>query len=602
MKMRSEIEKDAMWDLEPLYPSDAAWQKDYDALALLAEGGWSEIEAFRDPFVPDVIKIKQLIETHFAISRRFDKLLVYVHLKLDQEITNVSAKNAFATALSLAQGYQETVSWIEPKILGMEEKFLEKLLKTDVLKEYRFFIQRLVNQKAHVLSEEGEKLMSYASRAQRSCEEAFKAFNNADVVFCSVEDSEGKKHPLTHGLYQVYLKSFDRTLRENTFRAMQNAFHAYENTLAELLGGELQAHLFQKKGRSYPSCLEASLFDHQIPKTVYTNLLSAAQEKAKALHRYIALRKKTLEVEEYQPWDMSVSLVPAVDWTFTFQEAAEIVIASVAPLGKEYQAILRKGLLEDRWVDVYENKGKRSGAYSSGCYDSMPYILLNFQGTLQDLLTLSHEAGHSMHSYLSNKNQKWHEARYPIFLAEIASTVHEQLTCDYLLQKEKQLERRLYLLQTQIDSIRNTFFRQTIFADFEYQIHKLVEEQEPLTPTRFKAIYAQLHQKYYGPTLVIDEALKSEYLRIPHFYYNFYVYQYATGIAAAITFAKRVNSGNTEAYLDLLKSGGSDYPIPLLRKAGLDLERPEVVLHCIETFEDLTKKFEKELSKIRSSR
>lgn len=227
---------------------------------------------------------------------------------------------------------------------------------------------------------------------------------------------------------------------------------------------------------------------------------------------------------------------------------------------------------------------------------------MNFQGTLQDLLTLAHEAGHSMHTYLSNKNQKWHEARYPIFLAEIASTVHEQLTCDYLLQKEEGVEKRLYLLQTQIDGIRNTFFRQTLFAAFEYKIHQLVEEEQPLTPSLFKEVYTDLHAKYYGPTLIIDEPLKSEYLRIPHFYYNFYVYQYATGIAAAITFAQRLKEGNKEAYLALLKSGGSDYPIALLRKAGLDLESKQVVAHCIATFEELTKKFEKELSKIRSSR
>jgi oligoendopeptidase F len=602
MQSRSEVAKKDTWNLEPLYASVEEWKKDFTELSLLAEKDWQEIANLKKEFTPDVAYIKKLIEAHFSISRKIDKLFTYVRLWLDQDITNTEAKNAYMLALAVAQGYQEAVSWIEPKILATSESFLKKCLDSDLLKEYRVFIHRLIDQKAYVLSEESEKLMSYASRLDRAPNEAFKALNNADLVFGSVQDSEGKKHPLTHGLYQVYMKSFDRTLRENTYRTLHNAFRGFENTIGELLSGELQTHLFQKKARSYPSCLEASLIGNQIPKSVYMNLLSTVEKNTSALHAYTSLRKEALDLDELHYWDMGVPLIQDVEWKFTFEEACEIVIASVAPLGKEYQEILRKGLLEDRWVDVYENKGKRSGAYSGGSYDSMPYILLNFHGTLQDLMTLSHEAGHSMHTYLSNKNQKWHEARYPIFLAEIASTVHEQLTADYLLQKTEDVDKRLYLLQTQVDGIRNTFFRQTLFAAFEYKIHELVEEEEPLTPLVLKTLYGELNEKYYGPSLIIDEELKSEYLRIPHFYYNFYVYQYATGIAAAIFSAEKLYQGDREAYLQLLKSGASDYPMALLKRAGIDLESTAIIENCIETFSQLVRKFEKELSKIRTSR
>jgi oligoendopeptidase F len=352
----------------------------------------------------------------------------------------------------------------------------------------------------------------------------------------------------------------------------------------------VQNHLFKTKARKYNTCLEASLYPKNINSDVYHALITAVNESLPALHKYVSLREKIMACGPLHLYDMYVPLIAEVDIKLTYDEAAEAVVESVAPLGSEYQNLLRQGLIKDRWVDRYENKNKRSGAYSSGSYDSMPYILMNYKGVLRDVFTLAHEAGHSMHSLLSHKNQPYQYGHYPIFLAEVASTFNEELLMQYMLERSSNVKEKIYLINEKIEDIRGTLFRQTMFAEFELLIHSLAESQTPLTPSRLNEEYRKLNEKYFGTSVIIDEEAVVEWARIPHFYYNFYVYQYATGISAALALAKRVQSGGPQEqsdYLNFLKSGCSRYPIETLKLAGVDMSRPEPVKEAIKKFESL---------------
>lgn len=594
--LREEKSPEEKWNLENFFTTPQAWEENLEALQQKAKAGWDALVMYQGKIkAGDPQALKELLDIYFAYCRDLEKVYVYAHLRHDEDIGNDTNRAGYERSIALLQMFEHAASWIEPEILSMDEERLQNLMKAQELSGYRFYLQTLFDQKPYVLDEKGEYLMALASPIRRAPSSAFSALNNVDMKFPDVLDAEGKAHPLTHGTYSVYLKSHDRILRENAFKGMHRTFRKMENTLTGLLSGQVQSHIFTKKARGYDSCLESALKRYQIPTQVYYNLIEATRRELDALHEYVALRKKLLGYGELHYYDLSVPLVKQVDMKFSYQESCQITIDSVALLGEEYQEILRKGITEDQWVDVSENEGKRSGAYSSGCYDSMPYILLNYQGMLNDLMTLSHEAGHSMNTLLSNRKQAYHEASYPIFVAEVASTFHEQLTLEYLLERAKSREERLYLLNHAIESIRGTFFRQTMFAEFELKIHQLAEDDHPLTKDLLKELYAELNRDYFGPELVIDDELSSEFSRIPHFYYNFYVYQYATGIAAATTLVDLVKKEGNEAYLNFLSSGGSDYPIPTLKKAGVDMENAAVIHHQIARFRELVKKFEKEI-------
>lgn len=584
------------WDLDCFYETHDAWEKNINAMLTEAKEGWKRLQAYRGK-AGSPKELKDLLNTYFEYSRSLDKVYTFAHLRHDEDVGNDFFKNSYERAVSVAHQFSQAASWIEPEILALDDKLFQKHLKSDELAPYQFFLQKLYDQKKHILSSDKEELLSLAARTQMTPRTTFSAFSNADLKFPKIKDSKGKKHNLTHGTYQVHMKSHDRTLRENTFKTLQGAFKDFENTICHLISGNIQNHVFNHKVRNYESCLEAALSPNNIPTNVYMSLMETTRNHLDALHAYIKLRKKILGVPSLHIWDMSVPLVAEYDMKFTYDEACDIVVESVAILGEEYQSVLRRGLREDRWVDVYEGKGKRSGAYSSGCYDSMPYILMNFQGTLNDVLTLSHEAGHSMNSFLSNKKRAYHEAGYPIFVAEVASTFNEQLTYEYLLKRAKTKAEKLYILNQQIDGIRSTFFRQVMFADFEWKLHNFGEQDVPLTPSLLKEEYRKLNAEFFGKELVIDDELTVEFMRVPHFYYNFYVYQYATGIAAAAYLCEKVKQEGPKKYLEFLSAGGSDYPIALLQKAGVDMACQEPVESLIAVFSDLVKKFEKEVAK-----
>lgn len=590
LKERNEIPLSDRWNVEALYPNFDLWEKDLKKASQEQSPRWPELKNYQGKIGESPEHLKKALELFLGIERKLAKLYTYAHLRHDEDITDDGNKIAYNRIITLLNDFQQESAWLEPELLALPDERLAFLMNSPVLSDYRFHIEKIVRVKPHILSKEKEELLALSGKPLQAVHKAFSAMNDADFKFGTIMDGAGQECPLTHGLYSLYIRSHDRELRKNAYLKLHGMYRDYENTLCELLHGEVQGHLFQAKARNYSSCLDAALFPKNIDTSVYHALIKAVNDGSKTLHKYIRLRKRLPGIEQLHLYDLNVPLTKEIEFKFSYQEAEEIVIESVAPLGSDYQNQLREGLKNGRWVDRYENKNKRSGGYSSGCYDSMPYILMNYRGTLRDVFTLAHEAGHSMHSLLSHKHQPYHTSHYPIFLAEVASTFNEDLLMRLLLQRAGSIDEKVYLLTQKIDDIRNTVFRQTMFAEFELFIHEMAEKQIPLTPHLLCQHYRGLNEKYFGGEVVIDEEAEVEWARIPHFYYNFYVYQYATGICAALSLAEGVVNGGEserEAYLSLLKGGGSRYPIEMLQRAGVDMRSPLTVQRALTKFETL---------------
>lgn len=593
-KDRSLLKKEEKWNVEALYQDSSSWSKDFISLKEVeGKAFWEKIGAYRGKLNDPKIA-SSFFDLYFGLDRKLSKLYTYAHLKMDEDLGDDHSKHDFGLITSLIHDFQEKCSWIEPELLSLQEKEFDSLKESSLMAPYRFFLEKMGRMRPHTLSAEMEAMMALSSKAMDSSYKAFGALNNADLKFDKAVDSLGNEYPLSNGSYALYLRSSDRTLRKTTFFNLLKGFESHVNTLCELLNGQAESHLYHAKARKFSSCLEAALFSHKIDTKVYENLIESVSKATPIMHRYISLRKKWQGLDELHPYDLMAPIVENVETKMDYLSACQEVISSVALLGKEYQDEVKKGLTEERWVDVYETPRKRSGAYSSGCYDSMPYILLNYQGTLQDVLTLAHEMGHSMHSFLSRKNQSYLYSSYPIFVAEVASTFNEQLLLKQLKEKAKSKEERAYLINYEIEGIRGTIFRQTLFAEFELQLHRFLEEGTPVTPLLLKNLYMKLNQKYYGPDLVLDEEYAVEWARIPHFYYNFYVYQYATGLSAAMALFELAQKSDASVakYLHFLSSGGSNYPVELLAKAGVDMYSEEVVGAAMRKFEALINELE----------
>ncbi len=590
IKLRQDVSPKDCWNVEALYPSLAEWQKAYDKVARDDKHHhprWPEIGAFRGRLHENAETLKGAIELILGLDRVLYKLFTYAHLRHDEDITDDQHKVAYSRIMSVMHEFGQEVSWFDPELLALPETTIREYLASPVLKDYRYYLEKIFRMKPHTLSAESEEVMALAGKALQTPQKAFSAISDADFKFGKVKDSQGKEHEITHGQYGMYIRDQDRTLRQNAFKQYHDKYFAYENTLCELLSGQVNKNIFNAQVRHYKSSLDAALFPHNIETSVYHSLVDAVNDKIDSIHQYMDLRKDILKLDELHLYDLYVPLTPHVDIKMSYEEAEELIVESVAPLGDDYQRTLRKGLLEQRWVDRYENKNKRSGAYSSGCYDSMPYILMNYKGILRDVFTLAHEAGHSMHSLLSRKTQPYQYADYPIFVAEVASTFNEELLMRQLLKKYTGKAEQIFLINQRIDDIRATLFRQTMFAEFELAIHEMVERGNPLTPQTLKEQFRALNEKYYGDRVVVDSEIDIEWARIPHFYYNFYVYQYATGISAALALVNGVlNGGQKErdAYLTFLSSGGNRYPIDLLRSAGVDMRSSKPVHAAIDAF------------------
>lgn len=589
IKRRSEIQSKDRWNTEALFDLPKDWEKSFEKL------DWSAFSSFCGRLHEGADVLKEALEILLETSREIEKLHTYAHMRHDEEITNDAFKTAYQKILARIAEFSQETAWFNPELLSLSKEQIESYLQDKRLAPYRFYLEKIVRMQPHTLSADKEELLALSGQSLQAVSNAFSSLNNADLKFGRIQNAKKEELELTHGLYQLYLRSQDRTLRENAFKRIHETFLGVENTLCDLISGQVHNHIFSAKSRKFPSSLEAALFPKNIPVQVYESLIATVRQHLPSLHRYIAMRKKRLRLDRLHLYDMYVPLISEIEIQMSYEEAEDLVVRSVAPLGEEYQQALARGLKDQRWVDRYENQHKRSGAYSTGCFDSYPYILMNFRGTLRDTFTLAHEAGHSMHSYLSHKNQPYQDSHYPIFVAEVASTFNEELLMNLLLKERVNKEERFFLLNEKVEDIRATFFRQTMFAEFELQIHKWVEEKTPLTPKLLKEYYHQLNADYFGKDAFIDEEISIEWGRIPHFYYNFYVYQYATGISAALALSEQVLAGDENSrknYLSFLRSGGSLFPIDLLKLAGIDMTTPSPVEATIRKFDTLVSELE----------
>lgn len=588
VKTRTEVAQQDKWNVEALYSSHDEWKKDFNSFCI-NDPKWKKLESFRGK-LSDPKQLKEALDVLMECARHISKLYTYAHLRHDEDIASNEYKVSYNQIMTAVHHFQQAVAWFEPEIIDLSDEQQKQLLENPLLAEYRFHIEKIIRIKAHTLAPEQEELLAGSARALQTAHKTFSALNDADLSFGTVTDQKGNKHTLTHATMGLLLRNPDRKLREDAFVTMHEKFGEFGNTLAELLHGQVQNHLFQARARGYKSCLEAALFPKNIDTSVYHALIDTVNKNLKPLHKYIALREQVLGLKPLHLYDMYAPLTPDFDIKMSYDEAEQVVIDSAAPLGTEYQNILHQGLKTGRWVDRYENKGKRSGAYSSGCYDSMPYILMNYKEIIRDVFTLAHEAGHSMHSFYSHKAQPYQYADYPIFLAEVASTFNEELLTRHLLKTCDSIEEKIFLLNQKIEDIRATFFRQTMFAEFELMIHDAAEKGQPLTPEFLNSEYRKLNAKYFGPSVVLDKASDYEWSRIPHFYYNFYVFQYATGISAALALADKVCKGGDKernAYLGFLKGGCSRFPQDLLKGAGVDMTSAAPVESIIKTFDSM---------------
>lgn len=588
-RQRSDVPLEEQWNVTALYPDIDSWERDLkEILGHERAPHWPELKTYQGRLADPAVAA-MLFDFYFNLDRKLSKLQVYAHLRMDEDLGNDVFKHNFGLISSLIHDYQLEISWIEPELLSLSESDFQRIYTHPSLSQYRFYLEKLKRMRPHTLSSEVEGIVALSGKALDTSYRAFGALNNADLTFKDAVDGAGNRQPLTSAAYLSYLRNPDRNLRKTAFQNLHQSYEAHANTIAELLQGQVQSHVYLARARKFKSALESALYRNEIDPVVYTNLIASVRKHVPLMHEYIALRKEILHLDEIHPYDLYVPLVEEMQMKIPYNEACELVIESVAPLGASYQEALKKGLLEDRWVDVYENARKRSGAYSSGCYDSMPYILMNYNGTLNDVLTLAHEAGHSMHSLLSRENQPYIYSQYPIFVAEVASTFNEQLLLKHLKAKAKTKKELAYLINYEIEGIRGTIFRQTLFAEFEKQIHEWAEEGVPLTPALLKKHYLKLNRDYYGPDLVLDPELEIEWARIPHFYYNFYVYQYATGLSAAYAlFLEAIRSDEARGrYLEFLSSGGSRFPIDLLKRAGVDMKEKTAVDQALNHFKEL---------------
>lgn len=598
---RNEVALEDQWDLSSLFLTEGDW---HEALARLMEedqpSTWPKLLALQGTLHKGPAQVKKALETILATCRKLENLYVYSHLRRDENSADDLWMGHHKRLSNMFQDYAVAVSWFDPELLALSDSELKKILDDHELAGYQIYLKKIIRMKPHTLSKELENLIAQSDKALKTAKRAFSAFNDSDLTFPPVCDSEGKEHELTQGSYSLYMHHPDRVLRRNAFKSCLGTYGKYAHTLCELLTGNAERNVYLAKARGYSSSLEAALDGHNIDVAVYHTLIETVKKHLGSLHAYMELRREVLGFETLHPYDFHVSLVKEYEKKIPYDEGRDLVSESVSILGTEYQKTLTEGLNNARWVDRYENRFKRSGAYSSGSYDSAPYILMNYKQLARDVSTLAHEAGHSMHSYLSRKTQNYHDADYPIFVAEVASTFNEELLADLMMERAQSDAERIFLLHEQIEKIRGTLFRQTLFAEFELYVHECVEKQQPLTPQTIQAHYVKLVKEYYGSAVTWDEEIMHEWSRIPHFYSSFYVYQYATGISAAIALANLVREEAKtgaektkearERYLAFLSSGGSKYPLDLLATAGVDMRSSEAVEYALNKFAGLVQK------------
>ena len=593
---RNEINEKDTWDLSTIFETDQKWEEE---LALLTEET-KQAASLEGHLLDSAESLLNITERYLDLSRRLEKLYVYAHMKNDQDTRVAKYQEYYAKAMTLYSQLDQVFSFYEPEFMAITEEQYQKLLAEEPkLQPYKHFFDKLLQNKEHVLSQREEELLAGAGEIFGAASETFAILDNADIVFPFVKDEDGNEVQLSHGVYMRLVESKNREVRRGAYEALYSTYEQYQHTYAKTLQTNVKVQNYRAKVRNYKSAREAALAANFVPESVYDNLVSAVRKHLPLLHRYLALRSKILGIPDLKMYDVYTPL-SSVEYSFTYEEALKKAEEALAVLGEDYLSRVKRAFSE-RWIDVYENQGKRSGAYSGGSYDTNAFMLLNWQDNLDNLFTLVHETGHSMHSSYTRETQPYVYGDYSIFLAEIASTTNENILTEKLLQEVQDDATRFAILNNFLDGFRGTVFRQTQFAEFEHAIHQADQNGEVLTSEFLNNLYADLNQEYYGLSKEDNPQIQYEWARIPHFYYNYYVYQYSTGFAAASALAEKIVHGSQDdrdRYIDYLKAGKSDYPLNIMRKAGVDMEKEDYLNDAFAVFERRLDEFEALVEKL----
>jgi oligoendopeptidase F len=588
---RSEVELRYTWAMEDLYTSDEGWQIEYAKIKEMLP----KAAEYRGRLSKSGELLLGYIQLSDEINMLLERVYVYAHQKYHEDTANPTYQDLKDKANALQVQVSSTMSFATPEILSIPDELVTQFrTETEGLKLYDFYLKDILRLKPHVLSEEMEELLADAGEVADAPNNIFSVFNNADIKFPEIKDENGETVRITHGRYGQLMESADRRVRRDAFQGVYETYNSFRNTLAAAFSSNVKQETFYAKSRKYGSSIEKALTGANIPIEVYTNLITAVHENMHLMHRYVSLRKKLLGLDELHIYDLYAPLVSDVKMEIPYEDAKIMVAKGLEPLGPEYHKILQEGF-SSRWIDVYENENKRSGAYSWGAIGTHPYVLLNYNDTLNNVFTLAHEMGHAIHSYHSDKTQPYIYAGYKIFVAEVASTCNESLLIDYMLKHTEDKKEKAYLINHFLEKFKGTLFRQTMFAEFEMLAHKMLENGESLTADVLCKVYHELNVAYFGKDIVVDPEIDMEWSRIPHFYTAFYVYQYATGYSAAIALSRRIlNEGApaVEDYIRFLSSGSSNYPIELLKAAGVDMGTKEPVNQALQLFEELLDQME----------
>lgn len=591
MLRRCDVDKKYTWDLTHIFATDEEWKKEYDYIL----NNFDKISIYKGRLGESSEIFLKALEAYSHIMEKFERVYAYASFSFHQDMSNTYYQGFTEKAENLMTQLLSNTSFFESEIIKIDDETLKKFFEDEkALDMYKHFIKDMYRQREHILSEDKENILALANEVTSVSENIYDMLHDADMTFGEVKDEKGNDIQLTHSKYISLLNSNNRAIRENAFKQYYKTFKELKNTLSSTYSGSLKSDIFYSKVRNYNSSIEMGLSKNNIPIEVYENLVNTVNKFLPLMHRYVALRKKRLGVETLHMYDIYAPIVKNADTKIEYENAKEKVLQALKPLGEKYTTVVKEAF-ENNWIDVYENENKRSGAYSWGPFGTHPYVLLNFDNKVDDMFTLAHEMGHAMHSYLSNENQQYINSQYTIFLAEIASTVNESLLMQYLLAQENDETTELYLLNYFLDQFRGTVFRQTMFAEFEMESHKMAESGEPINTETLNKLYFDLNVKYYGQDIVSDEEIAYEWSRIPHFYSAFYVYQYATGFSCAIAFSKKIleDESYVEKYLEFLKSGSKDYSLEILKEAGIDMTNPKPIEDALKVFEEILVKMEK---------
>ena len=589
--LREEINDEYKWDLSTIYKNVDEFNQDYDLVIELID----DYSKYENTMMNSAKNLLDSILDDIKISRLINKLYMYAHLSSDSDTSNTYYQELKGKISNLDIEYSKISSFVLPTLLKEDYSKIEKFYEEEPkLLEHKFSLENIFRYKEHTLNEREEKMLSTLSGALSNSEDIYDVFTNSDMSFGTIKDENNEEIELTDTNYARYIRSKDRRVRSDAFKLLLTTYSKYQNTFAKIISGDVKSSVAVAEIKNYSSALEASLFSDNIEKNVYDNLINSVHSNLEPLYHYFDLKKEMLNLEELHLYDTYTSVIPNSTKEYTFDEARDLVIDALSVLGDDYINDLKKAFSE-RWIDIYPNKGKTSGAYSSGSYDTNPFVLLNFNGTLNDVSTLAHELGHSMHSYYSRLNNPYQYSNYKIFVAEVASTVNELLLANYLLKNSNDDKLKLVVLNDLLDMFKGTIYRQTMFAEFEKKMYDIEENKEVITHEVLSNIYYDLNKLYFGDRVIVDNEIRYEWMRIPHFYYNFYVYKYATGLSAACHIVKRIlnNEENAlEDYLTFLSSGGRDYPLNELKIAGVDMTEKYVVDSAIDMFKEYLCEFE----------